>query len=191
MTSRGHSQNQGQGQCQRPPKHKQSNKSNDGSQAVDLSQSEPETESQVDKSITSNSEIYSMLFQIKSEMQQTQANSADGLSRITKIGNSVSKLSLIENIVKWVQQDISKLKIENDSLSNKMNEIQKSCESISSFYDELNESRINTEKNIAELLDTNEHDLRQMNKNYDQMQEDFLELKTRSMQENLIFFGID
>ena len=75
-----------------------------------------------------------------------------------------------------------------------MNEIEKSCESISSFYDKLNESRINTEKDITKLLDTNvllKHDLRQMNKNYDQLQEDFLELKTRSMQENLIFFGID
>ena len=111
MTSRGHSQNEGQGQCQRPPKHKQSKKSDDGSQAVDFSQSEPETESQVDTSIISNNEIYSMLLQIKSEMQQTQANSADVLSRITKIENSVSKLSLIKNIVKGVQQNISKLKM--------------------------------------------------------------------------------
>ena len=141
-----------------------------------------------------NSGIYGVLQQIQQELRQTQITNTNVLTRLTEIENNVSKLSKIENIVEKVQTDVNKLKKENERISSQVTEFETSCQAMSSMFDAYIDSRERTEKEITELKLINQNldqNVKTMNQNYEKLQNEILELKTRSMQENLLFFGIE
>ena len=74
-----------------------------------------------------------------------------------------------------------------------MNEVETSCLTISSLFDEYVDSKEKIDKSIKTLNNENQNlkeRISQINHNYDRLNDELLELKTRSMQENLLFFGI-
>ena len=136
--------------------------------------------------------IYEMLQQIQQELRQTQLANNSVLIQLTEIESNVSKLTKIENIVENVQIDVNNLKAENQQISSQVKEVETACEGMSAIFDAYVESKEKTENEISKLKSIDrdlEQNVRTMNSNYEKIQSELLELKTRSMQENLLFVG--
>ena len=106
---------------------------------------------------------------------------------------SVCNLS-IENNVTMVRADVSKIKSDNIDFNRRLIEVEVSCQSNSDSFDNIIKSTDNNQQKISKLQQENNYlnsQLQEAKHNFSKLKEDFLELQSRSMQENLLFFGIN
>ena len=75
-------------------------------------------------------------------------------------------------------------------MKQKVNDIEFSCKAISSLFDSFKDKVSRSEHEVNELEKVNSRlltEIADLNKKYSQVSEDLLDIKTRSMQENLFF----
>lgn len=114
-------------------------------------------------------------------------------SRLSTIENSLSKLGKIENDVTRVRADVENIKSDNLSFNQRLMDVEIFCQTNSDSFDAFNKKADTNSENISNLKDENRYlslQLSEIRHNYANLKEEFLELKTRNMQENLLFFGI-
>ena len=132
---------------------------------------------------------YSMFEMIK-QIQQTNMSF---LNRLSSIEDNVSRLGSIQQEIGIVRNEVSNLKIENSTMTKKVCELETSCQSISGLFDKYIESKMKTELDIRELQRDKamlESKLKIADQNYTKLSDELQEVKARSMQENLLFFGL-
>lgn len=115
------------------------------------------------------------------------------MNRLDLIDQKVSKLDPIERDVSFTRVDVARLKQENTDLRRKVDDVEKSCSTISSFFDNFNERASKSENNVYNLQKENSRlqtEVSELKSKYSKVSEDLLEVKTRAMQENLLIFGI-
>ena len=105
----------------------------------------------------------------------------------------MSRLDPIEREIALARSDITALKVDNSALNCKVNDLEKSCETISSFFDHFKSQSIRTDTDLKTIQHENsvlKEEISSLNSKYSKVQDELLDLKTRSMQENLLFFGL-
>ncbi|MES9883962.1 MAG: hypothetical protein ABW185_24195 [Sedimenticola sp.] len=123
------------------------------------------------------------------QQMQTQMN-----LRFTALEQNMSKLNNIEKDISLVRSDVIMFKQEQSDMKTKVCECQQYCESINSVCDDFISTKVETADSIHELNSENKSrrseisDLRRENS---EMRDKLLEIQSRSMSENLLFFGID
>ena len=129
-------------------------------------------------------------------VQQIQQTNTVLLSRLSSIESNVSRLGKIEQDVSLVRSEISVLKLDNIShvsLNSKCVDLENSCQFISNKYDTYAETEKKHSEKLQALRSENSLLWRAIDKskeNYQKAQDEIQELKARSMQENLLFFGL-
>ena len=126
-------------------------------------------------------------------VQQIQQTNTVLLSRLSSIEANVSRLGKIEQDVSSVRSEMSLLKLDNIALNAKCVDLEKSCQFISDKYDKYTDSEKKQSETIQNLRCENSLLWREIDKsksNYQKAQDEIQELKARSMQENLLFFGL-
>ena len=137
----------------------------------------------IQNEVKGQNELASMIMQMNNDFSK----------RLTMIENSLSKLGNIENEVSLVRTEVSRIKTDNIDFNRRILEMEISCQSNSDFYDSVKKSADNNHEKIAVLEQDNRylsHELAESKSNYNNLKEGFLELQCRTMQENLLFFGI-
>ena len=127
------------------------------------------------------------MFELVREMNSTF------LTRLNSIDIKMSKLEPIEKEISFARYDITALKRENSELRQKVDGVETSCATISSLFDNYKTSCEKTETDVKTLQLENSvlrNEISVLTTKHDQMKEELLELKARSMQENLLFFGL-
>lgn len=115
------------------------------------------------------------------------------LSRLDSIDKKMSRLDPIEREISLARSDITALKIDNSALNCKVNDLEKSCETISSFFDHFKSQSSKADTDLKHIQHENsvlKEEINSLNSKYAKVQDELLDLKTRSMQENLLFFGL-
>ena len=136
------------------------------------------------QTIDSTGELASMIMQMNNNFS----------SRPSTIENSLSKLGTIENDVTMVRADISKIKTDNVEFNRRLIEVEVSCQSNSDSFDSIMKSSDKHQQELSKLQQENNYlnsQLQEVKYNFSNLNENFLELQSRSMQENLLFFGIE
>ena len=118
-------------------------------------------------------------------------------SRLSNIENSVSKLSNIECEISYMRTDMSKLQLENANMSRRMFEVEKSCQTISNMFDDAAKARSVLQTDVSVLKTENSQLRSNIDQNVSKFEErcsslnsELQELKARSMQSNLVFYGL-
>ena len=96
------------------------------------------------------------------------------------------KLDSIEKEISLTRCDISDLKREYSELRQKVEEVEVSCGTVSSLFDDCKKVTDDNKRELSNLKSENSY----LKKNCENLKEELLELKARSMQENLLFFGL-
>ena len=106
----------------------------------------------------------------------------------------MSILDPIEREIALARSDITALKVDNSAINCKVNDLEKSCETISSFFDHVKSQSIRTNTDLKTIQHENsvqKEEISSLNSKYAKVQDGLLDLKTRSMLENLfLFFGL-
>ena len=137
----------------------------------------------VQSEINGQNELASMIMNMNNDFSK----------RLTMIENSLSKLGNIENEVSLVRADVSRLKTDNVDINRRILETEISCQTISGCYDDVKKRTDTNNEKISVLEQDNRYlsnQLAEANSNYNNLKEGYLELQSRTMQENLLFFGI-
>ena len=130
-----------------------------------------------------NSVLINMITQMNKEFS----------ARLSSIENCLTKLGIIENEVAMARADVANIKADNSSFNNRLLDVEIYCQNQSDSFDDLHKKADSCSNQIKNIKDENgylRHQLAEMKSNYASLNDDFLELKTRSMQENLLFFDI-
>ena len=115
------------------------------------------------------------------------------MTRLTSIEHSVSKLSTIESEMQYLKSGMSRLQSDNAHITSRLTEVENSCQGISNMFDD---NRVATEKLNSEIsnLKRENYELKSEAANFDdkcrKFENEISELKARSMQQNLLFFGL-
>ena len=119
------------------------------------------------------------------------------MGRLSSIETSVSKLSSIESEMSLMRSDLSKLQLDNATISRRMTEVERSCQMISNMYDDASKSNTELHNNMSHLqTDQNslsskvEENVSRFEVRCNTLKDELLELKARSMQSNLVFYGL-
>ena len=119
------------------------------------------------------------------------------MGRLASIETSVSKLASIECDITLMRTDMTKLQLENAGMSRRMLEVEKSCQTISNMFEDAANSRSALKKEVSILKSENNKLRSDINDNVlkfekrcSTLNSDLLELKARSMQSNLVFYGL-
>ena len=86
-----------------------------------------------------------------------------------------------------------KIKTDHQEFNARLINVDIYCQNNSKSFDDCAKTTDQKLEQITSLKQENvhlNHQLAEVKSNYTQLKEDFLELQTRSMQENLLFFGI-
>ena len=175
------SQGQGKGQI---GQHTQSN-------TVQYDQSDnycgPQQSFPVNNNAIDSSTIVNMIQQLNNNF----------MGRLSNIEVSVSKLTTIEYEISHMRADMTKLQLENSSMSRRMVEVEKSCQTISNMIDDAAISRLELQNDVSSLKSENAKLRSDICTNVSTFEErcstlnsNIEELKARSMQSNLVFYGI-
>ena len=131
---------------------------------------------------------------IVSMIQQMNSNF---MGRLSSIETSVSKLSSIESEMCLMRSDLSKLQLNNATISRRMTEVERSCQMISNMYDDASKSNSELHDNVSQLQTDHSSLYSKVEDNVSLFQtrcntlnDELLELKARSMQSNLVFYGL-
>ena len=115
------------------------------------------------------------------------------LNRLTSIEQNVSRLTVIESEMQHLRSGMANLQMNNTQITTRLTEVEKSCQGISSMFDD---SRVVTENLSSEVknLKRENEKLKSEATKFDQKCEmysnEISELKARSMQQNLVFYGL-
>lgn len=122
-------------------------------------------------------------------------------TRLAGIEQNMNKLSMIESSISSVKTEITNLKSDNVVLRSNLSEMDSFCQSVSDFVDDCNRHKSSTNSYIKQLeqenksLRTDYNEIKDANKNLlstvSALKEKILEIESRSMRSNLLFFGID
>lgn len=88
---------------------------------------------------------------------------------------------------------VENIKSDNSNFNQRLMDVEIFCQTNGDSFDEFNKKTYTNSENITNLKDENRYlslQLSEVRHNYANLKEEFLELKTRNMQENLLFFGI-
>ena len=132
-------------------------------------------------------EMQSKLFDSMQQMNTTFKQ------RLDSIDNKMAKLEPIEKEIPLARFDISTLQKDNSELRYKVNDVEDLCVTVSSLFDNHKESSNKTDMNMKHLQKENsdlKEELSTLHTKFSQISEELLDPKTRSMQENLLFFGL-
>ena len=120
--------------------------------------------------------------------------------RMSEIQGSVSKLNDIQKDMNQIHIHFNKIQKENHDIRTKMNTFETFAETVGTVCDDFLDTKIKISDEVSDLkkenkrlkseLDGAKTEITDMKKGHDALYENFLELKTRTMQNNLIFFGI-
>ena len=113
--------------------------------------------------------------------------------RLSNIESSLTKLTTIELEVAFVRSDVYQLQRDNTNISTRMSEVEKSCQMITSCFDESKILQTNLQKEISDLKNQNSLLADKIKGNVtsnETLSNELSELRARSMQQNLLFFGI-
>ena len=111
-------------------------------------------------------------------------------SRLQSIETSVSKLDAIQTELSNVKADVCALRTDTKSIHYGINELESACQTISDVTDDFRAHQTNCSKNVDTLVRTNkslESDVAALKHSNSSLQESVLDLKCRSMRDNLIF----
>ena len=95
--------------------------------------------------------------------------------------------------VTLVRSDVTKIKTDHQEFNARLIDVEIYCQNNSESFDDYAKTTDQKQEQITSLKQENvhlNHQLAEVKSNYTQLKKDFLELQTRSMQENLLFFGI-
>ena len=127
---------------------------------------------------------------IVSMIQQMNSNI---MGRLSSIETSVSKLSSIESEMSLMRSDLSKLQLDNATISRRMTEVERSCQMISNMYDDASKSNSDIHDNVSQLQTDHsslypkvEDNVSLFQTRCNTLKDELLELKARSMQSNLV-----
>ena len=125
---------------------------------------------------------------------------SDFMGRLSSIEQNMSKLGLIERDISLMRSDVGNIKRDTAEFNKRIMDLEKVSQNTCEKYNSLVKSSKTTNTRVDHLQKENESltveltDVRSENsrlqESYNTLKEDFLELKCRSMQENLLFFGI-
>jgi hypothetical protein len=114
-------------------------------------------------------------------------------SRFTNIEHSLSKLTTMETNISHLRSDVATLKSENTQLSDKLNEFEKFCQTTSNVCDDFvayrksNEIAMGSFSKQINSLTADNSVLKQESRD---LNGKILEIQSRSMENNLLFFGL-
>ena len=119
------------------------------------------------------------------------------MGRLSSIETSVSKLSSIECELSLMRSDLSKLQLDNATISRRMTDVERSCQMISNMYDDASKSNSELRDNMSQLQTEHTSLSSKVEDNVSRFQircsilkDELLEMKARSMQSNLVFYGL-
>ena len=119
------------------------------------------------------------------------------MGRLSSIKTGVSKLSSIESEMSLMRSDLSKLQLNNATISRRMTGVERSCQMISNMYDDASKSYMELHNNVSQLqTDQNslsskvEENVSRFEVRCNTLKDELLELKARSMQSTLVFYGL-
>ena len=121
-------------------------------------------------------------------------------TRLSGIEQNLSKLTAIENNIAGVQTEISNIKSDNVVLRTNVGELDRFCQSVSGFMDDYNRKHTSTNTYIKKIEQENKTlrsdyismkaDNQNLASTVSYMKENMLEMESRSMKNNILFFGI-
>ena len=112
------------------------------------------------------------------------------MGRLSSIESSVAKLSSIESELTHMRSDLSKLQLENANISQRMSDVEKSCQGISNMFDDAKASNSDLRKDITGLQIQIGENITKFEDSFSVLNNGLQEIKTRSMQSNLVFYGL-
>ena len=112
------------------------------------------------------------------------------MGRLSSIESSVAKLSSIESELTHMRSDLSKLQLENANISQRMSDVEKSCQGISNMFDDAKASNSDLRKDITGLQIQIGENITKFEDSFSVLNNELQEIKTRSMQSNLVFYGL-
>ncbi|MEW8547166.1 MAG: hypothetical protein AB2693_26950 [Candidatus Thiodiazotropha sp.] len=112
------------------------------------------------------------------------------MGRLNSIESSVSKLSSIESELSHMRSDLSKLQLENANISKRMSDVEKSCQGISNMFDDAKATNSELKRDITGLQRKIGENITKFEDRYSALNNDLQEIKARSMQSNLVFYGL-
>ena len=112
------------------------------------------------------------------------------MGRLSSIESSVAKLSSIESELTHMRSDLSKLQLENANVSQRMSDVEKSCQGISNMFDDAKASNSDLRKDITGLQIQIGENITKFEDSFSVLNNELQEIKTRSMQSNLVFYGL-
>ena len=126
-------------------------------------------------------------------VQMIQQMNNNFMSRLSVIERNVSKLNTIESEIQLMRSDVYRLQTDNTHISRRISEVEKSCQLISGMFDDSKSTNLKVQNDLSDLRRENEK-LKSNVAKYDEKCQDLSseiqELKARSMQQNLLFFGL-
>ena len=135
---------------------------------------------------SSNNSLTNQAITFDSMQDMIQKMSNTFLSKLETIESKISKLDSIEREISLTRYDVSDLKRESSELRRKVEEVEVSCGTVSSLFDDYKTATDENKQELSKLKSENIN----LKQNCENLKEELLELKARSMQENLLFFGL-
>lgn len=115
-------------------------------------------------------------------------------SRLSDIENMVMKINTIDKRTGKLETSVSLLKTEMKTNEKQLEALDSNMIGMGNVFDGLKEDTSKSIKNVHrklnETIDDFGDDFRSMRSEQDKLKEDMLKLQTRSMRQNLLFFGI-
>ena len=96
-----------------------------------------------------------------------------------------------------MRSDLSKLQLDNVNFSRRMTDVERSCQMISNMYDDASKANSELRDNVLQLqtehtslISNVEDNVSRFQTRCSMLKDELLELKARSMQSNLVFYGL-
>lgn len=142
-----------------------------------------------------NQDRSEQLATIALQCQQAMFSFMDQINyKITAVQNSVSKLDKIEKDMSMVQIAVSDLQTESAQTRKKLIDFDTFAQTSAAVCDDFLTSKQDYEIKFREAKQENDllkNEIDELRQEHENLSENFLELQSRTMQRNLIFFGLD
>lgn len=125
---------------------------------------------------------------------QLQTDIHEMNNRLKSIEEKFSKLLSIEKEVTHLRSEVAKSKSDQSSLNSRLSEVEKFCETFSDVVDDTIQFKRKIQESVSELQQDNKSintQIQSIKNNNTKLNDLCLHIQTRSMEENLIFFGVE
>ena len=126
-------------------------------------------------------------------IEMIQQMNSNFMGRLSAIEHNVSKLTVIESEMQYLRSGMSKLQLNNTQITTRLSEVEKSCQSISNMFDDNKVKNEDLIKEMGYLKRENENfesEAAKFDEKCEMFSNEISELKARSMQQNLVFYGL-